>query len=68
MKEFRDLLNSFYENNVELGIFTSKNENDEDIIIEITNDYLKTSTMQQNGYIRVNIYYKDRTTEEIYEK
>lgn len=68
MKDFRDLLNAFYENNVELGIFTSKNENDEDIIIEITNDYLKTSTIQQNSWIRVNIYYKDRTIEEIYEK
>ena len=68
MEEFRDLLNNFYENNVELGIFTSKNEKDEDVIIEITNDYLKTLTIQQNGWIRVNIYYKDRTTEEIYEK
>ena len=53
---------------VEPNIYTTKNENNEDIIIEITNDYLKTSTSQSNGWLRINIYHKDRTTEEYYDK
>lgn len=68
MRDFRDLLNDFYNNMVEPNIYTTKNENNEDIIIEITNDYLKTSTSQSNGWLRINIYYKDRTTEEYYDK
>lgn len=68
MRDFRDLLNDFYNNMVEPNIYTTKNENNEDIIIEITNDYLKTSTSQSNGWLRINIYHKDRTTEEYYAK
>lgn len=68
MRDFREFLNNFYENKAELGIFTTKNEKDENIIIEITNDYLKTSTSQSNGWIRVNVYHKDRTVEEYYDK
>ena len=68
MRDFRDLLNDFYNNMVEPNIYTTKNENNEDIIIEITNDYLKTSTSQNNGWLRINIYHKDRTTEEYYDK
>lgn len=68
MKNFREFLNDFYDNKVEFGIFTTKNEKDEDIIVEATNDYLKTSTSQNNGWVRINIYYKDKTVEEYYEK
>ena len=68
MRDFRDLLNDFYNNMVEPNIYTTKNENNEDIIIEITNDYLKTSTSQSNGWLRINIYHKDRTVEEYYDK
>ena len=68
MLNFSDLLDDFYNGKAELGLFTTKNVVGEDIIIEITNDYIKTSTCQKNGWIRVLIYHKDRTLEEIYEK
>ena len=68
MRDFREFLNDFYNDKADLGLFTTKNEKDEDVIIEITNNYLKTSTIQNNGWMRINIYYKDKTVEEYYEK
>ena len=68
MRDFREFLNDFYNDKADLGLFTTKNEKDEDVIIEITNNYLKTSTIQNNGCMRINIYHKDKTVEEYYEK
>ena len=68
MRDFREFLNDFYNDKADLGLFTTKNEKDEDVIIEITNNYLKTSTIQNNGWMRINIYHKDKTVEEYYEK
>lgn len=68
MKKFRNVLNEFYDNKLEEGIFTSENEDGENMIVEITNEYLKTSTAQSNGWLRVKYYYKDHTIEETYEK
>lgn len=68
MRDFNEFLNDFYNDKAEIGLFTTKNENGENIIIEITNNYLKTSTSQNNGWLRVNIYHKDKTVEEYYEK
>ena len=62
------MLNEFYDGKTELGLYTSTNENNEQIIVEITNEYLKTSVFQGNGWIRINIYHKDHTTEELYER
>lgn len=67
-RDFRELLNEFYDGKTELGLYTSTNENNEQIIVEITNEYLKTSVFQGNGWIRINIYHKDHTTEELYER
>ena len=47
---------------------TSSNENDEQMIVEITDEYLKASVFQENGWTRVNIYHKDHTNEELYER
>lgn len=68
MKDFRKLLEDFYNDKSEPGIFTTTNENEETVILEITPKFLKTSTYQNNNWIRINIYHKDRTVEEIYEK
>ena len=68
MRDFREFLNDFYNDKADLGLFTTKNEKDEDVIIEITNNYLKTSISQNNGWMRINIYHKDKTVEEYYEK
>lgn len=67
-RDFRELLNEFYDGKTELGLYTSTNENNEQVIVEITNEYLKTSVFQGNGWIRINIYHKDHTTEELYER
>ena len=67
-RDFRELLNEFYDGKTELGLYTSTNENNEQVIVEITNKYLKTSVFQGNGWIRINIYHKDHTTEELYER
>ena len=68
MKSFEELKSDFYNNSISTGLFESINENDEAVIVEVTNEYLKTSTMQNNGWIRINIYHKDHTVEEFVEK
>lgn len=68
MKDFRGFLNEFYDGKVENGLFTTINEKDENVILEIAPNFLKASTCQNNGWTRVNIYHKDRTVEETYER
>lgn len=68
MKDFRKLLEDFYNDKSEPGMFTTTNENGETVILEITPGFLKTLTYQNNDWIRINIYHKDRTVEETYEK
>ena len=46
--------NEFYNGTAPKGIFAS--------------EYLKTSTLQNNGWIRVNMCHKDHTVEEYYDK
>ena len=68
MKSFEELKSDFYNNSISTGLFASVNKNDETVIVEVTIEYLKTSTMQNNGWIRINIYHKDHTAEEFVEK
>ena len=68
MKDFREFLNEFYDGKLDNGLFTTINENNENVIIEITPEYLKASVNQNNGWIRINVYHKDRTVEEYYDK
>ena len=68
MRSFDEFLEEFYKGKSALGLFTTTNENNENMIIEITPEYLKTSVLQNNGWIRINIYHKDHTVEELYEK
>lgn len=68
MKNFNELLNEFYDEKLNDGLFTTTNEKGENMLLEIMPQYLKSSTFQQNGWTRINIYYKDYTMEELYEK
>lgn len=68
MKDIKTLLKEWKAGKCEYGLFTTTDENNNDVIVEITNQYLKTSTAQSNGWSRVNYYYKDGTTEETYER
>lgn len=44
------------------------NEDGEDVYISIFHDKIVTSTTQSNGWIRKNIYWRDGTREETFEK
>jgi len=45
-----------------------KNENGENVIVEICKDHIQTRTHQKNDWVRVNIYYDDGNVEELYER
>lgn len=51
-----------------------KNEDGQTIIVSVVKDIedgsdaFKVETAQDNGWMRVNIYYKDGTVEELYER
>lgn len=68
MRSFEEFKNEFYNGTAPKGMFTSVNENNENIILEITDEYLKISTIQNNGWTKVNVYHKDHTVEEYYDK
>lgn len=67
MKTLEDLKQDFYEGKLASGVFTSINEKGENLIINISEEFLKISTIQDNGWKRVNIFYKDKTMEEYFE-
>lgn len=66
----RDLVEKTKKNEIELGFYTSKNEDGEDLIVEISKDYVRVDTIQKNGWIRINYYYLDEeeTVTEMYKK
>lgn len=49
-------------------VTTGKNENGENVILIVGEDYRTTETLQSNGWIRVNTYWADGTTEEAYKR
>lgn len=71
MINYKDLLDEFYKGNLDYlkgNIWFSKNQDDEPIVIQLVNDYLKVTTYQNNGWNKIHYCYDDGTTEEIYEK
>lgn len=48
-------------------MFPGTNENGETTHISIFKDRILCSTMQQNGWVRKNIYWRDGTREEMYD-
>ena len=65
-----DLVQRLRENKIEFGMYTSKNEDGEDLIVEISKEYVRVDTIQKNGWIRINYYYLDEeeTVTEMYKK
>lgn len=49
-------------------MYPGTNEYGEEVYISIFNEKIVTSTLQSNGWIRKNIYYRDGSREEMYEK
>lgn len=44
------------------------NENNEKVMVTITKNRAWIRTFQKNGFVRTNVYHKDGTTEELYDK
>lgn len=51
-----ELKNKVLRGDYEEGMFTSKNEDGEEVIVTMAEDYLKITTFQHNNWIRVNAY------------
>ena len=45
-----------------------KNELGENVIVSIDDNCACVRTLQNNGWARINLYYKDGTCEELYQK
>ena len=50
------------------NLFFGENENGESITLDISHDKVMVSTLQKNGWERINIYHRDGTTEETYKR
>ncbi len=49
------------------GIFTGHNDSGEGITVTVSQDDLMVTTCQKNGWVRKNIYYRDGTSEELFD-
>ena len=49
-------------------MYPGKSENGEDVYISIFSDKIVTVTSQSNGWQRKNIYYRDGSREEMFER
>ena len=49
------------------GIYEGENENGERVILSVSEDSYAIRTIQNNGWMRINIYHIDGTIEEIFE-
>ena len=47
---------------------SGKNEVGENLIISINKDNITVQTLQNNGWVRTNVYYDDGVIEELYER
>lgn len=50
------------------GPLAGKNEEGEDVIVEVMEDCVLFTTMQDNGWMRLTYCYPDGTSEELYER
>lgn len=47
-------------------IFFGGNENGESVTLSVSSDKITVETYQSNGWVRENTYYRDGTTEELF--
>ena len=69
----QEMREKFLKGELQEGLFTSNNENKEDLIVGISKDGFRISTHQSNGWIRINEYTYDKENndwieEEIFDK
>lgn len=48
-------------------MYPGKNDNGEDVFISIYHDRIVVSTMQDNGWNRINTYYRDGSRDETFD-
>lgn len=68
-----DILLSIENGNPKCGLWGSENEDGEDLIVQISKDKLKITTLQNNDWLRINTWHWDSenrewTVEESYER
>ena len=67
-----DYVVDFMSGNLEVGIYTTKNYDNENVIVQvirgIEEEHLQVITCQNNGWLRINCYYLDGTTTETFKK
>lgn len=71
MRDYKDFINDFMNNNLDIEIekyYYSENEKGNAVLVKLYNDYLQVITCQDNGWLRINCYYKDGTITEDYKK
>lgn len=55
-------------NHEDFDIICGKNQDDEFVTVGVFADKIMTKTYQNNNWCRVNVYHKDGTIEELYER
>lgn len=68
MIQVEDLINKFMNNELKVGLSFSNNINNENVIVIVNDNTLDIATCQKNNWIRHNVYYRDGTCEEYYDR
>lgn len=63
IKGMIDVMDKYGDNDT---MYFGKNENKEDVSISVFNDRISVTTFQSNGWIRENVYWRDGTSEELF--
>ncbi len=62
-KAMRRIMDKYGEN----GLFTTgESASGESVTLSVCKTYITTETLQRNGVTRINVYWYDGTTEELY--
>ena len=65
MTEYEELVAKFgYTEEFKLGV----NADGDNVLVSIDENLASIRTFQKNGWIRINIYYRDGFSEELYER
>ena len=68
MIQLEDLINRFIKNELEIGVSFSSNANNENVIVTVNDSSLDIATCQKNNLISNNLYYRDGSREEYYDR
>lgn len=64
MMTIDEMKEKFLKGELEQGIFSSRNDERQGVIVEIGSDGFRTITSQDNGWLRINTYTYDKEDKE----